>query len=126
MFVCVITGMFKELIIFMFIVVVHECGHILVGLLLKQKIEKIILLPFGGITIFNMKLNISSYKELLIAISGPIFQIFGYILLNKYIRDNIYLYYNLIILMFNLIPIYPLDGSKIVNSFLNMLFNWNI
>ena len=79
MFICIVTGLFRELTYFMLIIIIHELGHIITGILLKQKIEKIILLPFGGITIFQMKLNISIYKELLIAIMGPIFQIIGYI-----------------------------------------------
>ena len=32
--------------------------------------------------------------------------------------------YNLYILLFNLLPIFPLDGSKIFNLFLNQLFSF--
>lgn len=126
MFICIITGLFRELILFMLIIIIHELGHITMGLLLKQKIEKVILLPFGGITIFRMKLNISIYKEFLIAITGPIFQIIGFIILSKYINNSLFNYYNLVILLFNLIPIYPLDGSKILNCFFNILFNFKV
>lgn len=126
MFICIITGLFRELINFMIIIIIHELGHITTGILLKQKIEKIILLPFGGITIFRMKLNISVYKEFLIAIMGPIFQIIGYLILNRLINNNYFYYYNIIILLFNLIPIYPLDGSKILNCIFNMFLSFKV
>lgn len=126
MFICIITGLFRELVLFMLIIIIHELGHIVTGLLLKQKIEKVILLPFGGITIFNMKLNISIYKEFLIASMGPIVQIIGYLILSKYINNPMYDYYNLVILLFNLIPIYPLDGSKILNCLFNAFFNFKV
>ena len=119
MFICILTGLFKELCLFMLIIIMHESGHILAGLCFKQKIEKIILLPFGGLTIFNMKLNISCFKEIIIALMGPMFQIIGYIVLKKIIHNNLFYYYNLVILIFNLIPIYPLDGYKIVNALIN-------
>ena len=124
MFICIITGLFKDLLIFMFIIIIHEIGHITAGIILKQKIEKIILLPFGGITIFNMPLNVSIYKELIIASMGPVFQIIGYLIFNRFINNEYFFNYNLIIILFNLIPIFPLDGSKILSCILNIFYNF--
>ena len=126
MFICIITGLFRELVLFMLIIIIHELGHICAGLLFKQKIEKVILLPFGGITIFSMKLNISIYKEFIIASMGPIFQIIGYLILSNFIHNTYFYYYNLVILIFNLIPIYPLDGSKIIDSIFNYFSNYKL
>ena len=78
------------------------------GLIFKYKIDKIVILPIGCITIFNTKINNSLYKELLVTIMGPIFQVILIFILTKYNRYNIYL------LIFNLLPIYPLDGYKIL------------
>ena len=55
--ICILTGYFKNFIIIMFIILFHEMGHILAGLYFKWKIEKIIILPFGGLTLFNEKIN---------------------------------------------------------------------
>lgn len=44
---------------------------------------------------------------------GPLFQILGFYLLNYKLNSEVLLFYNNIILVFNLIPIIPLDGSKI-------------
>ena len=78
------------------------------GLIFKYKIDKIIILPIGSLTIFNTKINNKLYKELLVTVMGPIFQIILLFLLTKYNKYNIYL------LIFNLLPIYPLDGHKIL------------
>ena len=85
------------------------------------KIDKIIIYPFGGISKFKIPLNISPNKELLITIAGPIFQIIAYYtmmsLCHRY--HNIIRIYHYSILIFNLLPIYPLDGGKIVNILLS-------
>lgn len=120
-FIAFVTGYFKNFIIFTLIIIVHEFGHILAALFFKWKIEKVIILPFGGITIFNEDIDKSLVEEFIIAISGPIFQIVLYLIF----KDN-YLFnlYNKIILVFNLIPIYPLDGSKILNVILNKFISF--
>ena len=68
-----------------------------------------------------MPINTPIIVELLILINGPIFQTIAYIILlylfNNY-RDLVTLYH-VGILLFNLLPIYPLDGGKL----LNLLFN---
>lgn len=113
--------MFKYFIIFTSIIIIHEFGHLIIALLFKWKVEKLIILPFGGITIFNEKIDKPLYQEFLIAIAGPLFQIIFYYLY----KDNyIFSYLNKTILLFNLLPIYPLDGSKIINIISNMFISF--
>ena len=122
-FICFITGNFKNFIIFSSIIIVHELGHIIGALIFKWKIDKIILLPFGGITIFNENVDKSLKEEFIIAILGPLFQIVFYLIY----KDNlIFNYYNIAILLFNLLPIYPLDGSKIFNVIFNIFFPYKL
>lgn len=120
-FVCFITANFKNFIIFSAIIIVHELGHILGAIIFKWKIDKIILLPFGGITIFQEDIDKSLKEEFIIAILGPLLQLTFYFL---YRNNQIFNYYNLIILLFNLLPIYPLDGSKIVNILFNKFISF--
>ena len=67
-------------------------------------------------TTFNNKLNSSSIEEFLILIYGPLFQI-----LFNMIYPTSYHYF---ILIFNLLPIYPLDGSKLVFLLLNKITSY--
>ena len=101
-------------------------GHVLMGIIFKWKIEKIIILPFGALTIFDEGINKSIFEEFLIAIMGPIFQIiFTFFLYFLTYNDEV-VSYSLTILIFNLLPIFPLDGSKILNLFLNEILNFKI
>ena len=115
----IFTGYIKDLVYIMFIILFHELGHILSGLYYKWKIEKIIILPFGAITLFNYKLNTKLKEEFIITIMGPLFQSLLFL-----INNSKFTYYNKLLLIFNLIPIIPLDGSKLLNIFLNKIFSF--
>lgn len=116
----VFTGNFKNFILFNTIIIVHEFGHFSMALLLNWRVEKILLLPFGGVTIFNEDLNRPMIEEFLILICGPLFQlIFVY-----FFKDDTLNNYSTILLIFNLLPIYPLDGSKLLNLFFNLFLSF--
>lgn len=86
------------------------------------EVEKIIIYPLGGISKFKMPLNISLIKEFLILISGPIFQFIAYYFLLKCFPryKSLIILYHYSILIFNLLPIYPLDGGKLLNLLLSI------
>lgn len=108
-----IMGYFRKYLIIMLIILVHELGHIITGLLFKWKIDKIIILPFGCLTKFNEFINRPIIEEFMISIMGIIFQLIFIYQINSF--------YNNIIILFNLLPIYPLDGYKIFNLILNKI-----
>lgn len=123
--IALITGNFKNIFIFMTIILIHEMGHFLTALILKWKVMKVVILPFGVITIFNESLNKPLKEEFLIAIMGPVVQILFTIFMNI-LNLKIFNYFSFIILFLNLIPIYPMDGSKILNIFLNKFFPFKL
>ena len=110
------TGYFKYFSIYTLIIIVHECGHIFAGLVLKWPIKKVTLYPFGCMTTFDKMINSSSVEEFLILIYGPLFQI----LFNMIYPTRFHNF----ILLFNLLPIYPLDGSKLLLIFLNRIISF--
>jgi len=126
-FVSVITGLFKDFLVFSSIIVFHELGHILAALYYKWKIRRINFYPFGGYIEFNEILNKPIKEEMIIVVSGLISQTLYFLIIfffynANYISPNIYelfKHYHNSILLFNLIPIFPLDGIKIINLILN-------
>lgn len=90
--------------------------------ILGINVKYIYIYPLGGISKFNMLLNDYIWKELLILLAGPLTQNIAYIILiNIFYRDReVILIYHLSILIFNLLPIYPLDGGRIVNLLFNI------
>ena len=114
-----VTGLFKELITFLFIIIIHELGHITASILFKWKIDKISIMPFGCITIFSELINKPLVEEFIILISGPLFQFINYLIFKDI--TPYFNYYNYGLFIFNMLPIYPLDGYKLYSIILNKL-----
>lgn len=104
----------------------HELGHIVMGLILKIKPEKLEIMPSGLSVSFHYNLDDKSLeiKEILIALAGPITSLILIIFCRyinlKYITIEEAIYSNILILIFNLIPIYPLDGGRVINGILKL------
>lgn len=130
----VLAGYFSNLIVFTSIIIIHELGHIITGLHFKYKLDKVIIYPYGGMTKFNTIINTNINKDILVAISGVIVQSIYFILITilytkGYIREyiyNLFTIYNNSILLFNILPIIPLDGSKIINLILSKYLYYNL
>lgn len=116
------SNSYKLFFIYFFITFIHELGHIIVAILLGLNINKIKLLAIG----FNAEIDnldyTSSIKEFLISIAGPLtyflasyfllcFYKLDYISYNAYIQAKTINKYNL---FFNILPIIPLDGGRIL------------
>lgn len=99
----------------------HECGHLLAGLILKLKPKKLEINPFGLAIIFEefgCKNNKFEWKKIIIAMAGPLTNliIMLFVLCANLgidvITKEIIIYANILIILFNLLPIYPLDRRK--------------
>ena len=119
----IFTASFHLLVFISFLLIVHEMGHFLTAKLLGIKVDKIYIYPFGGIAKFHMPLNYSFIKEFLILINGPLFQEMAKNILIYFFPkyQNIIIMYHYSILIFNLLPIYPLDGGKLVNLMISTI-----
>ena len=122
----------------MMFALIHEFGHIIMAIILKYKIESIEIVPYGikmkfkvNYDDYNKKIgkgSLISLKKILIGVAGPFFNLmlclivlicthFGVNFFNE--NANIF-YANLLIFIFNLIPIYPLDGGRILQEILHI------
>ena len=120
--VIIFTGNFTYFLVYFSLLFIHEMGHTITGILFGYQLEKIVFYPLGGVTIFNLPINIPLKKELLILIMGPFMQIVGYLILKNFFSYISSYHYTLLI--FNLLPLYPLDGGKILNILCNYRFNY--
>src|SRR5574344_1052222 len=118
------TGLFRELITFLLIIIIHELGHITGALIYKWHIDRIVIMPFGGIIIFNELLNKPLIEEFIILILGPIYQLINFAIFKDI--TPYFNYYNYGLFIFNMLPIYPLDGYKFYNLILNMIVPYKL
>ena len=131
------TGQLKTYCIIMFFCFLHEFGHIITAKLFKMQIEKIEILPCGFSASF-FSYNSSGFpkgfsmQELIVALAGPIVSLI-LALSFQYIDDTNFtiltkqeiVYSNILILIFNLLPLYPLDGGRILKNILNIKLRGN-
>lgn len=120
----ILCGLFNNFIIYFSLLIIHELGHALIGFCFGYKIDKIKLYPYGGVTLFNKTYNKSLKSEFFVLIAGPIFQIITYLIMKQFIFYDYLTLYHYTLLIFNLMPIYPLDGGKLLNIFFNFRFNY--
>ncbi len=86
-------------------------------------IDKIYIYPYGGYSKFNEDINRPLKEEFMILLMGPVFQIIYYFIFkNIFISDFTVFHYS--ILLFNLLPIYPLDGGKLINIMFSCKFSY--
>ncbi len=126
-----ITKKIKVYGILMIFSLLHEIGHFICGLLLGFKPQKMTVLPYGlkinfrtQINDLNKKVkegNMLSVKKIILALAGPLTNVIcviiaGFINKNIHIIENDtysnIIYANILIAIFNLLPIFPLDGRK--------------
>lgn len=108
--------------IFILLVLIHELSHMIAGIAMGLNPRKFMIMPFGFKIVFEEFKNTHNIelKKMTIAMAGPTVNLLLMIIsIALKLHSNI-IYANLIIALFNLIPIYPLDGGRIIKSILKL------
>lgn len=128
----VITGFFTELFTLFLLVFVHELGHVIVARSFGWTVREVKLLPFGGVAEVEEAGGVSAKEEAIVAIAGPLQNLWmglaawGCGALGLW--DLAWVEYvwkaNMMIGLFNLLPIHPLDGGKLLQAALSYAVNY--
>lgn len=122
------TGFLQEMITLFVLIIIHELGHVSVARACQWRVRRIQLLPFGGVAEVEEWGNTDPGEEFMVALAGPFLNavmwgigwFFGRIGLWEVEWAHYFMWCNAIIAGFNLLPIWPLDGGKMVQALLSM------
>ena len=131
---------------FVFCILLHELGHAFTAQFLGVEVKSIVIWILGGFTNLSRKAEKPSHN-LVISAVGPLVNmllgffcvlfnlILSYLFLPHYRNTELFLWgqtivnllfslalLNMILVVFNLLPIYPLDGGNILHSAAEMFF----
>ncbi len=107
---------------------IHELGHMLAGIFLKLKPKSLNLMPFGiSITFETYEYKkLVEIKKILISMAGPLTNLVICIIATLLHIDTrtkeLIIYSNILIALFNLIPLYPLDGGRILKGIIKLKY----
>lgn len=125
----VFTGYFIELLILFGIVLIHELGHTTMASYFGWKVKGIELLPFGGVAVVEQQGVVPAREELFVAMAGPLQNgwLIGVSLLLNWqglwplAWGEYFITANLMIALFNLLPVLPLDGGRMLQATMSMV-----
>lgn len=118
-----------EFFIILVIVLIHELGHFVAAKYFNWRVNYIVLWVFGGVMKTDEHGSRKIIEEVIVTLAGPFQHVFIYCLI--YVLSissfapssviDLLMYYNTIILLFNLLPIWPLDGGKLLLLFMSAI-----
>jgi len=113
---------FEVYAIFILFIVLHEMAHLIIGMWLGLKPKVFSINPLGVSIEFYMYKSRKSWKKIITYLAGPFLNfvmavIFLFIPIEEKLKMEI-VYTNILLGIFNLVPIMPLDGGKIMKEIL--------
>lgn len=132
MAIAIVTARFYELLMLLAVVLIHELGHACAAARYNWRIKSITILPFGGMLDTEEHGNRPLKEDLIVILFGPVQHLWlfllaylaytaGFVEYETYIT---FLYVNSAICLFNLMPVWPLDGGKLLFLSLSLKYSF--
>lgn len=121
------TGRVFIFLIYTIVAVIHEIGHSMVASKLGYKLNKIVLMPYGAVVSGEIS-GLRFRDEIRVALAGPLVNIacavafasLWWVFPETYAYTDVAMVASLSIATINLLPCRPLDGGRILHSFLSI------
>ncbi len=134
LFALLVSVEFFVIIVLLFIcVLIHELAHSVTSQRNHIKVKKIVLLPIGGASIID-ETKIDPRVEFNIALAGPVMSfllggIFGIAVIFSppgYFTQLLQFLFeiNVLLAVFNILPAFPMDGGRVLRSYLQRKHNF--
>lgn len=122
-FILFFLGLLNYFLVFFISILIHEITHAVIGMFYGLKIKNIGI-SMGGVSIEFDNFNLNYIKKIVIYATGPVMNLFLSLVTYCIFKER-YIFFvltNLALAIFNLIPLYPLDGGKIIYEIVNKFF----
>lgn len=130
----IFSKVIQTYLIIFFILLIHELGHLGAALYFNYKISDMYIYPFGFSATIHHLNHAFPYEIIIIMICGLGMHLIFIFVLNIcgdfHLFSSTYTQYllhiNYSILLFNLLPIYPLDGARILFALLRLFLSYSL
>ena len=124
-FLCIYFGWYNDIFYYVVVLYLHEYGHYLALKKLGYDAEQMIFSVYGSA--LKTSNHYKARDEILIALAGPLVNIIliictvalWWVFPSIYFFTRTFVICNVVVLFFNILPIYPLDGGRVLLSALS-------
>lgn len=123
---------FSEMVLaYVFALLIHEGAHLLIGGVLHIRTAKLELTPFGGVATVESYYHLKASHQIAVALAGPVSNFLAVLMVMSLFYLNaataflmVFFKANITIMLFNLLPVLPMDGGRICHAALSLKYNW--
>lgn len=119
-FLVIYFGFVVEFFVYVVVMFLHEGAHYVCAKCFGYRLNKILFMPYGAGISGDSEVFLPAH-EIVIALAGPLFNlflvfltiVFWWLMPLTYAYTQEFFKANLVLGMFNLLPIFPLDGGRV-------------
>ncbi len=112
--------------------IIHELSHVFAAKAFHLPVPEIEFTPFGGVAHMEDISEATPVQQFVVAAAGPLMSWIGCLVCAGLLQLNWvslaqiegFLRWNLLLLCFNLLPVLPLDGGRILQALLTPFIGW--